>query len=626
MPPSSSTEEKLTKTFEYLEREMKKRLEVKDNKYMLKTHKQCFAASEAVDFMVSTGRALCRQEAVEMGKVLQLQRYFMEHVNAASGNTDHFQDEKKMFFRFLTDKKRREKGFDTKKGKKSQKNLAASGDISKIIKFSCEVTILAGRKLAPKDRILGIGRSSDPFVEIWADDELYGTTPVKKMTLDPTWDSDNRFIIQMEEAYHLPPPKLELKIFDEDFGQDPDAMGAVAMIVPARNDDTTEWYTVPPNSAKNAKGELQVRIQTSRCRESKGSSGRERPGKKGKKNTTNPNRNKSNGIFSNMTRDRSPHRSKSTPADTSAATRSPTPSPEPPPLPVKPRRSMNDTLVDLPQLKIRNCDEILNENSYWEERVEQLGWEIEDLEDRIEKTSVFQKHANSRNSIMPIVEHLQQEVQERAREKDKRLQEKFMNSCDKIQLKVTIIQGIGLVAKDQDDFGRWVSSDPYVEVWKDRKNLGKTRTAEATLDPMWNEQFIFVVSRRNPPKIALRIWDEDYADEPDRLGTVTITTPTEEMEITEWHAIPRGTNNEQDATGCLQVRVESDLIVDKMAHAEELQKRVDELEHSLKQSMLVSKAGMRRGRNSLEPTMQFLLEKNKALAKETMALESTLEE
>ncbi len=55
-----------------------------------------------------------------------------------------------------------------------------------------------------------------------------------------------------------------LKIFEEDMLSAPDAMVVFLIIIPAINDiDTTEWYDVPPNSAKNPSGKLQIRIQTS---------------------------------------------------------------------------------------------------------------------------------------------------------------------------------------------------------------------------------------------------------------------------------------------------------------------------------------------------------------------------
>jgi Ca2+-dependent lipid-binding protein len=147
--------------------------------------------------------------------------------------------------------------------------------LNKVIKFKCHVTILRGRQLAPKDRILGIIKAtSDPYVEVWANGKLHGKTPVKQFTLNPVWDRQNEYTIDMEEGYYLPPPKLEFKIWDEDTGRDPDAMGTVTMIAPARNDDTTEWYQIPKHSATNAKGELQVRIQTQRIRKTKKNGGK----------------------------------------------------------------------------------------------------------------------------------------------------------------------------------------------------------------------------------------------------------------------------------------------------------------------------------------------------------------
>ena len=549
----------------------------------------------------------------------------------------------------------------------------------KVIKFKCKVTIKAGKGLTPKDQILmGLIGRSDPYVEVWANGKLQGKTPVKKYTLDPVWETDNTFEIQMEEAYHLPPPKLELKIWDEDIGQDPDAMGTVTLIVPARTEETTEWYPVPPHSAKNAKGELQITLKTERER----AKGREaRSGKRGKRGekgrSKSPTRNHSKSPTrekSGRTRSKSPTREKSgrtgsksptreksgrrsksptrersgrsksparrkrskSPAKSksSAGSRSRSKSPEGPSrhksTPVdldldfgqvsyrKGRRSMTDPEPELPQLKIHECDVELNESSYWDGRVEELGWEIEDLHSRINNTKVF-KPTDSRNSIAPIVDHLQQEVRRRTHEREVRLQKQFKDNCTHMKVKLRIIQGIGLAAKDADEYGNMVSSDPYVEVWKDRKILGKTMTQDQTLDPIWNEQFVFMVDKQILPKIALRLWDEDEDDEPDCLGSVTIKIPADvESSIKEWYEIPSVSNAENDAEGSIQVYLETQFDFDAKQRAEEMQKEVDELEQQLKASLIASNEKTEEGQNSLEPAMRYLKERNKQLIQESV--------
>jgi hypothetical protein len=64
-----------------------KRIVLRDRKYHLKTYKKCFVASEAVTYLVSSGHALTRKNAVELGIAMQSMNIF-DHVTG-----DHvFQD------------------------------------------------------------------------------------------------------------------------------------------------------------------------------------------------------------------------------------------------------------------------------------------------------------------------------------------------------------------------------------------------------------------------------------------------------------------------------------------------------------------------------------------------------
>jgi hypothetical protein len=123
-----------------------------------------------------------------------------------------------------------------------------------------------------------------------------------------------------------------------------------------------------------------------------------------------------------------------------------------------------------------------------------------------------------------------------------------------IKLKLTILQGTGLVAKDRNLLGRKTTSDPYVEVWANNEMIAKTCTIWKTLDPTWNETFTLKLSG-DAPKIALKIWDEDRMSEPDAMGTVTIEIPTKRGDTTEWYDVPK--NSAKHASGQLQVRLET---------------------------------------------------------------------
>ena len=97
--------DELAKTF-------KANVNIQDRKYLLKTFKQCFVGSEAVDFLVKEGHAPTREDAVELGKALQAAGLF-EHVTR-----DHIFADEYLFFRFLNLNERGEFSFDEKTGQK----------------------------------------------------------------------------------------------------------------------------------------------------------------------------------------------------------------------------------------------------------------------------------------------------------------------------------------------------------------------------------------------------------------------------------------------------------------------------------------------------------------------------
>lgn len=179
-----------------------------------------------------------------------------------------------------------------------------------------EITILQGQDLTPKDRaFFGMGKlkSSDPYVKVMlvqnlpqeefpnessSDDHRrsssfrswsfrrsslpsspnnndprsvkLGRTPTIYKTLNPQWNETIFGSLRGHQAWKAHtelsnhPAYLEFHVFDEDQLSKSDPMGTVRIPLPAvrRNTDRTEWYEIPPDSAPQARGGLQIRLKT----------------------------------------------------------------------------------------------------------------------------------------------------------------------------------------------------------------------------------------------------------------------------------------------------------------------------------------------------------------------------
>jgi len=80
------------------------------------------------------------------------------------------------------------------------------------------------------------------------------------------------------------------------------------------------------------------------------------------------------------------------------------------------------------------------------------------------------------------------------------------------RLCVTVLKGDGLKAGDP-----WGKSDPYCHVTVGRKRQ-TTKTVLKTVDPYWNEQFVFPLEEGPPPKVHFALWDSDLKGSDDPLG------------------------------------------------------------------------------------------------------------
>lgn len=93
--------------------DFKKNVKLEDRKYRLKTYKECFIGSEAVDYLVSSGKANSREDAVALAQALQGTHHLFEHVTR-----DHQFADEYLFFRFLDEKERGSLSVDEATGEK----------------------------------------------------------------------------------------------------------------------------------------------------------------------------------------------------------------------------------------------------------------------------------------------------------------------------------------------------------------------------------------------------------------------------------------------------------------------------------------------------------------------------
>lgn len=70
----------LRASLEHIANNFRANVDIKDRKYRLKTFKQCFIGTEAVDYLLETGHAQSRDDAVQLGRSLAHEFHLFEHV------------------------------------------------------------------------------------------------------------------------------------------------------------------------------------------------------------------------------------------------------------------------------------------------------------------------------------------------------------------------------------------------------------------------------------------------------------------------------------------------------------------------------------------------------------------
>jgi C2 domain len=134
-----------------------------------------------------------------------------------------------------------------------------------------------------------------------------------------------------------------------------------------------------------------------------------------------------------------------------------------------------------------------------------------------------------------------------------------------LQVRVTILEGRNLVPKDQNFWGKKVSSDPYVKVFHGPNKMGKTCIVKKTLDPKWDdnkETFILNVIPRALDvykTIECNIFDHDQLSTDDSMGTCFVNIPTSlNTKLTGWYQVEKGEGKNycRNAKGELKVEIE----------------------------------------------------------------------
>lgn len=134
-----------------------------------------------------------------------------------------------------------------------------------------------------------------------------------------------------------------------------------------------------------------------------------------------------------------------------------------------------------------------------------------------------------------------------------------------LQVRVTILEGRNLVAKDKNFWGKKVSSDPYVKVFHGNNKMGKTSIVKKTLDPQWGDKqkaFVLNVIPRVLDvykTIECNIFDHDQLSSDDSMGTSFVRIPTSlNASHTAWYPVEKGEGKNfcRNAKGELKVEIE----------------------------------------------------------------------
>ena len=552
-------------------------------------------------------------------------------------------------------------------------------------RIKLKLSILGGKDVVVRDRGL---LPSNPYVEVWVGHAKIGQTFTKCNSNNPVWkkDENNTFEIKLD-VVESEEPEVILKLWDEDEHSDPNSIGTVALKISTTKDDTTNWINITPDSPCNVKGMLKIRMKTSPKIRGGGSIGS--AGTKSRKSKMD-NEKKSKKSISPKDSKRSKSKSKSSskkrmksksPTTITRKSKSPkksssaingkkkkvqqqscgqciveesSPMKQELPLRFNDDHSINDDLPPLQvydELKIHPVKKNLVRNSWNSSSVqllanhtiERLETEIEYLKEELVATKPFKSHRNRKNSIVEVVEFLQEEYQRLDKQRTESQNRAMTNqtSRKKVVAKMTILRGTNLVSKKEDlCFLEEDASNPYVEVWRESEFIGQTDFKVHTVEPIWNERFDIELNRYNS-QLTLKVFDKYHHEfglskpsSPDScMGVVVVDVPSEDGETVQWYDVPKSSvGDNEDApssssSGKLAIKFEIAKVEDPRDVTAQLEQEVQRLKNEIEMAEQLSKLPRLHkalGRNSLSPTMDYLTSKNKELMKELYRIEGAM--
>jgi hypothetical protein len=130
------------------------------------------------------------------------------------------------------------------------------------------------------------------------------------------------------------------------------------------------------------------------------------------------------------------------------------------------------------------------------------------------------------------------------------------------EIRIRIVEGRDLVAKDTNLFGRKTTSDPYVIAHFGPNQIGKTPIVPKTLDPVWPKHLLRLAvlpkSLDIYKEIKLYIYDHDNMSSDDAMGTVFVPVPFKrDVKLSKWFKVHKGSGESfcHDAKGELLVEI-----------------------------------------------------------------------
>eukprot|EP00531_Pseudo-nitzschia_arenysensis_P014515 CAMPEP_0116135326 /NCGR_PEP_ID=MMETSP0329-20121206/11131_1 /TAXON_ID=697910 /ORGANISM="Pseudo-nitzschia arenysensis, Strain B593" /LENGTH=683 /DNA_ID=CAMNT_0003630119 /DNA_START=68 /DNA_END=2119 /DNA_ORIENTATION=+ len=155
----------------------KENVKLEDRMFRLKTYKQVFVGTDAVDYLIKSGAASSREDAVELGKALQ-QAGLFEHVFRDHGFEDEY-----LFYRMLEGNERGTHTIDESTGQKIKWSKFLGGDTTK--------TVIPGQPSFPKPDFEALDPKDVHAVShVWPLDEH--NTKLLDHVHPPAWkDPDN---------------------------------------------------------------------------------------------------------------------------------------------------------------------------------------------------------------------------------------------------------------------------------------------------------------------------------------------------------------------------------------------------------------------------------------------------